>query len=256
MSRYGQLPPPHMRGHLCSLPIDNPPPTTLPTDPTERQKRLSRQKHKYRNEISPLNPDQFRPDFDVVEELRTNREAYTTPKGEDNAKATMYIWPNMCRMSTDLLRNRVSKSSPPGVQPTIACCINRGLEVLGSNSSIVKLLHFKERFLDTDTKKKGLEMLFVYEWFSRFVIELEGVGGTRQDVMLPIAIHGSLSDLSLGIGMSRGSIACVASMVAMSEQDQINKDHAKIMKETVGKILEKVSIRVRGTEALLKEFGL
>lgn len=256
MSRYGQLPPPHMRGHLCSLPIDNPPPTTLlPTDPTERQKRLSRQKHKYRNEISPLNPDQFRPDFDVVEELRTNKEPYSAWDDNDKAYATIYSWPSICRMSVDNIRSKVSKSPIAGIHPTLACCISHGLDVLRENQYIIKLIWYREKFYSSDVKTSGHVMLAVFEWFNGFVMEVES-SGKKQNVVLPQDIYSSLNDLASGIGLSKGSLACLASMITLSDQDQINKDHAKLMKQTTNKFLEKVEVRVRGTEYLMNGFGL
>lgn len=195
----------------------------------------------------------FGPDFNVIHELKYNRDKYTAGKGETKS-LSMLSFPVFCRMNIDRLRSRVTEVSEPGIHPALTACIKHGLDCILNHKSISRLVFLKHRFDLIDSTISGDVASFLYTFFKRFDIDL--LGGRRQNVTMPEYVHCGLSTLCSEIGTSIQDLGVMCAMVTLVEQPDTNRDHVDQMQACIDKFVARVDIRITGVEALMAAYGL
>ncbi len=204
----------------------------------------------------PGDPDDFRPSFDVVDELIYARERYTTSPTE-GAAITLYGLSQSCHTNLARLQKATSKESNdkrPNLFVTTTACIQNGIEVLSGNSSVIEFCALRDAFLNSPPTTNGEIQNFIASFFG---FDFQGVRvKTKTNIRVTTEVYEAMGTLASQLGVSMNVVAGLAIMVTLAEQNSTIRDHAQEMERTVSTFLNRVSLRRRGARALMVEFGL
>jgi hypothetical protein len=213
---------------------------------------------------SPVAPPRGIPqdEFDVVYELKNNRDNYYVAPGDEHFDLSIVTFPSACDQAVKVIRKKVGGSRAVGMQPTMACCISNGVDVMYGNADIKLLLDSRDRFDAADPDRDGDEISMVVAWFKAYGMEGSdrNVSMARSDerlnVKLPIGLGLGLKELSTELGASVPTMSIMAAMITLGTQTCVNRDHRREMQYHVKRFMKRASVRARATRAILAEFGL
>lgn len=203
---------------------------------------------------SPFLTSNFRPSFDVVAELSTNRDRYMTPQGTPSSPVTIYGFPQYLLTLLLRVRSAVEEGSRPGLSPTICCCLEHALDVLRSHPEVQELLVLRERHIRTPTTR----MIYEYEQISAILRDFDisvpdraGMRPIRQNLTLTEGVKKELSVLAGELGVSLSSLCIIGVVITLSQQPEVFESRRAEMREDVETFFERVAARKRMYEDVL-----
>lgn len=222
-------------------------------DPLTTSRRRGRARSSTRSTTpagpASLDPSTYGPEHDVVHELTYNRDAYTGREW-----ISIYGFPTHMLASINALREQVTEPSRPGLSPTIACCLARGIALISSDESVVGTLDTRRRliaFRNTDGLSQPVrdELDELTDFFGTFplTVPLSSTRGERrQNVSAPDHLQSALSDLASDLGTSVSSLAVLCVALALSEQSpMIATDRIDEYIETQSRFFRRAQMRLR-----------
>ena len=189
------------------------------------------------------------PDFDVLTELQRDPRRF---RGNDSC-LSLYRYPSMLVTNIDRLRAQLPRQV--GRNPTMACCLLRGVEDLSADPHVTQLAALK-RELDTgghDADPEDWEDLMV--WMRGYPYGLPSGFGAKYSLWLPQEITESLSTLSSSIGLSLSSVAVLAILSTRADQPSCHPKQRAQLTAMVARFTRRTRFRVRMGRALLSAFG-
>lgn len=193
--------------------------------------------------------------IDLVQALDDHRERYNLKPGEDPIHLSILSMPRMCLLAIQTIKTRTAKSAGSHIVLTAALAI--GCDILRRNIHIGSLLRYKSAFdlLSTQFPAEQIELLDA--WFRGFQANIE-LPGVRQNIKLPPNIHNELSGIAADLGLHTTSLGVYSILIALSAQneDNVNAELAKRMKELTDKFFRTAELRARSTRALMHEFAM
>jgi hypothetical protein len=202
-------------------------------------------------------------EFDIIDELVTNRQHYTA--GEGDPTLSLQSLPVMCTINVERLRDTVVDQGDlkrkPGLHATLSACVYYGCTSLMDNENISSLLTAKTKLnlVSPDIDSRIIEI--VNGMFSQYSLTANLPKGKRYNLFIPNHIHAPLASLAndLSSDVSRvhlQSLSILAIMHTLSLQPDTLEDHGDKMKLIVGDFIESVRYLNRAVRAVIKEFKL
>lgn len=201
-----------------------------------------------------MNPDDFRPEFDVVEQLERNLNLYEA--SDPCAWLSIPTLPGYLRTSLDCVRAHCRSVKTPGLSPTIVCCMKNGIRLFYADPDIDALIDLKSRLLKAAATAIDADTIdMAAEFFRRFPL---GIPGTlsepqRVNVAMPPPIKKQVQGRASELGLATAALGVLSIMVTISSQVVVHPDHAALAEDTVERFLRGVRIRRRVAEAFLEE---
>lgn len=202
------------------------------------------------------------PDFDIIDELISNRSHYLASEGDPTL--SILSFPNLCSINLDRLRDHVadeSNSKKPGIHATLSACVYYGVSTFLENEHIQSLLTAKTKFNMISCQVDAKIAEIINGMFSTYTLCTNLPRGKRLNIFLPNHIHTPLTSLAnnLSSDVSRvhlQSLSVLAIMHTLSLQDDTLEDHSKAMKKYVDDFVQSVGFLNRAIRAVVREFKL
>ena len=202
-------------------------------------------------------------EFDIVDELLSNRDHYLASPGDPTL--SIMSFPLACSMNVERLRERVKEESKsdrkPGLHATISACIYYGCNYLLENEHVSSLLAAKSKLNLISEQVEQSQAEIINGMFSQYTMISNLPKGRRKNIFIPSHIHSPLSALSSDLSgddtiVHLQSLSVIAVMHTLSLQPDTLEDHSKMMTDTVERFLHSVSVLNRAVKAIMREFKL
>lgn len=217
----------------------------------------------------PTDPDSFAsgPEFDILSELANNREDYS-PNDKD-VQLTVYKFPSSLLMLIDQTREKVpmtgKHSSRPGRNPTLACCLNYGLQTIAANPDVREMMRLRARFSTLlseraeDTTRDPIDLSMAtafYNFLDNFPCDIRDHSGSqcrKQWLSVGEKLKLGLFNWKSNLALSFDNFAVLCIQVALHEQPWILAEARESMAKSVEGFYRSVRVRRRFGEILLTE---
>lgn len=217
----------------------------------------------------PTDPDSFAagPEFDILSELANNREEYS-PSDKD-VQLTIYKFPSSLLMLVDQTREKVpmtgKHSSRPGRNPTLACCLNYGLQTIASNVDVREMVKLRARFSNLlsdraeDQTRDPIDLSManvVFNFLDNFPCDIRDHSGSlckKQWLSVGEKLKLALFNWKANLALSFDNFAVLCVQQALYEQPWILSEAREQMGKSVEGFYRSVRVRRRFSEILLAE---
>lgn len=203
-------------------------------------------------------------DFDIVDELLTNRSHYLASEGDPTL--SILSFPSLCSINLDRLRDIVaqeSKSSKkPGTHCTVSACVYYGVTTFLESEPVQSLLSSKTKFNLISCQVDAKIAEIINGMFSTYTLTTNLPKGKRLNIFIPNHIYTPLTSLANGLSsdVSRvhlQSLSVLAIMYTLSiQQESTLEDHATVMKKHVDDFIQSVNYLNRAIKSVMREFKL
>lgn len=219
----------------------------------------SQQQSKSRFTTTPLTPLLFKPQFDLLQELRSNKDSYAS----EEVQLSIRSFPTSLILPIDQTRTRAiekSRDSIPGRNLVIVVCLQRGIGLLARRQEIKDLIALKRKLSELDPERVDQDyadligsISLIFERFSMRVSDTEG-DYRRQGVHLGKRLHNALFSMKSDLGISLDSLAvlCIQSTLCESDVEWVFKEHKHSMEESIERFLKAAKRRVRLLKLLME----
>ena len=207
-----------------------------------------------------LDPREFAPPHDLVDELRNNIAAHYAD-GPDSV--AILGFPQNLKTWLDKIRARAwsgrEKHSnlrcKPGLHPTAAAALSYGVHSLFEHPLVQEFISTREEFDARDALDSAAEEV-VAQFLRQQDVELVVSGATirRQNIAISSTLKADLARLASEVGASQSSVALVAALLALSVQPRVPTDVQDRFRQEVVGFLRKTRLRMVGAIALLRAF--
>jgi hypothetical protein len=233
----------------------------------KREKPVTVQSNKPNSNFKVINisesPKYTSSEFDIVDELLSNRDHYLASPGDPTLSILSY--PVSCSMNVERLRDQVAAQSKsgrkPGLHASISACIYYGTTYFLEEENIRSLISAKTKFNMIDERVKSSVANIVNGMFSQYTLATDLPRGKRTNVFLPSHIHAPLSALANDLSSDSSrvhmqNLSVLTVMHTLSLQPDTLEDHAEMMKSTVQAFIDSVTLLNRAVKAIMREFKL
>jgi len=189
-----------------------------------------------------MNPDHMVPLYDILNELKTNREDYLGSEW-----LSLYGFPAYIKTCIDGVRKKVkSGGNPPGFSPASACCLAYGIGTLTTHPAIRALLDLKTA-VDTAENVDPDELEELAGFLRNFPLSLPNATTSgnirRHNIVLPEKVKTDLSELSGELGTHISTLALICMAVALHDQPSLLGGYRKDLTMAVEKFIKRVVLR-------------
>lgn len=202
-------------------------------------------------------------DFDIVDELLTNRSHYLA--GEGDPTLSILSLPTLCSLNIERLRDAVSEESKnkrkPGLHCTVSACIYYGTSSLIDHDNVKSLLTAKTKLNLIASDVDSRIAMIINGMFSQYTLTTNLPKGKRLNVFIPNHIHAPLSSLANDLSSDTSrvhlqSLSVIAIMHTLSLQSETLEDQGEKMKQYVDDFLESIGYLNRAVKSVVREFKL
>lgn len=203
-------------------------------------------------------------DFDIVDELLTNRSHYLASEGDPTL--SIMSFPSLCSINLDRLRDLVAheakSNKKPGTHCTVSACVYYGVTTFLEAEPIQSLLSSKTKFNLISCQVDAKIAEIINGMFSTYTLTTNLPKGKRLNVFVPNHIYTPLTSLANGLSsdvsrMHLQSLSVLAIMHSLSIQEESTlEDHGIAMKKHVDDFVQSVSYLNRAIKSVMKEFRL
>jgi hypothetical protein len=196
----------------------------------------------------------FRPQVDLLDELRKNRALYI-PEPHD-PWPTLYNVSDSLRLNILRVKSRIEQHSAKriGDHPVMNAAIMLGAQWLAQEKDIDPLLDIRRHFNGIDSNVDRLTASVIQSIFETFPIRFETA--KRQSVHMPINIHRVVSSLSEDVGTTVNNVCTLAMMRTFSILPETIYESSQEMTQKINEFRKLCDLRYRAMKAILQEFDL
>lgn len=189
--------------------------------------------------------------FDLISELHERLGDYV---GEE--PITIYNVASYIRSSIDRLRimSQAASSHRPSLHSTVCACIAYGASILADNCDLRDLISLREQ-LDMSNQVGVMQLEELGEWFRSFgalpVVADSGGTARRLNIRITKPVRNTVSSIAGESGCSVSTVAMLAMLIALREQEPIMEDCRKRMAVTIDTFYQRVSLRLKVARVLV-----
>jgi hypothetical protein len=189
--------------------------------------------------------------FDLIEELRTNRDAYisnTKPSNDflkqANEGRSMKV-PFSHSISNIVTQIHVStrshKSDRVGINTVLSCAIHGGYCILRKLESLNRIEEAKER--KASLEASGIFIDYLTLILNTNLAQVPETKDTTRIISVPVSIHEDINGFSSDIGMRIGQTTALCIYQCFAVQPFANQDHAKKWRQYGSDYLESLEAK-------------
>lgn len=196
----------------------------------------------------------FRPQVDLLDELKRNRALYI-PDPHD-PWTTLYNISDSLRINLNRVKSRIEQHSGKkiGDHPVMNCAIMLGAQGLSQERDIDPLLETRRHFHGIDSSIDALTVQVIESIFDKFPITFEQ--GKRQSIHMPLNIHRTISSLAEDVGISVNNVCTLSIMRSLSLLPETMYEDGQEMISKISEFRKLCKLRYRIMKAVLQEFEL
>jgi len=206
--------------------------------------------YEFNRALVPIGPGALSNVFDVLVELQpSNRERYANP--ERTSYITIYAMPISVALTLERLRERVTSTSKPGLEVSLACCAANGIVALEKDANLQELSLQRRRIFQIENP----DAAFLEEarnWCDKCDIRLPESDKAKLNVYMPDWLKMSVHGLAKQIGVAGWPLLILAVMTTLVTQRKTLDEHREIMRKSLNKFHRRMELRREIGKALIQ----
>jgi len=213
-------------------------------------------RHTSRLDATSLLPSSFAAEFDVVNQMLTNRKAHC---GNDK-NLSLYGIPSYIMYTLERMQADVPGKRTVGLSPLVSCCLSWGVRQLQAHNEVQQLV-VARKLVNTVTGDVDAEATdAVAKMLRNFQVAMANANSTgavkRKNFSVSGGLYESLDNLADALGAGTSPVGIMAITMTLSTQVCVLDKHRGQMEWAIGSFMKRVYIQrqvASGMMAVLDE---